>query len=695
MGSFKLKKLNQNPFQRVGLVVTLFLLAFGCTSESSKPSSDEKTSTSTVAPTSRSVGSISSGAGEGTVGAAGPLIEVSPIEAETYIPQSEQTADVEAPENAVDAGDNQDNSQQETAGESEAAGEAGESEAAADPVAEETPAEPANSLPSIQFSSHNQSLKSYISLNSVEEFSYVASDDDGDGLTVKIYLSHSSQICSESNLASWSEIYEGPASPYNYLFENELEYYFCFEVYDGIDRAYKRLPMIFSVLNTEGIQLRLSADNLVTESSASISEWGDSSGLSHHASQADPAKQPQAIIDGDGHPAISFDGSQYFRDAHSYSARTVLAVVKPDSSLGTSDLGQIWGSYSEGVHVAFDPRGSQFGMSFDGSAGVKGKYAVGISDQFSSFLANHGSGSYQDQEKFIVSVEFEGSRSLTSQDIGYLFANTDHTYRGLIYEIIVFDRQLSPETLNAFQTVLNAKWLEAPVVESAPQAPTNISVSSGQGFLSLSWDRGESSEFQISYLAGAEEPADCNSGNIISSALIGGSNSYVIGDLEDSAQFSFKICSLNSTFFPGVFANASAGTATTNPPITAYPTSGLTVHLDAAGVISHSGGVLNSWTDPYSGAVFQNEAGHNNAGFSSTALNGYPGVILNSSSLVAGSSVKYKSAVVVYMVDSSTQNDALLGNIYGNYSSGAQVCQIATDTRSSRNNFSFDGGGSN
>jgi hypothetical protein len=100
--------------------------------------------------------------------------------------------------------------------------------------------------------------------------------------------------------------------------------------------------------------------------------WPDASGNGFSASQSNPSYQPIYLSAGlNGNPAVQFDGAlSYLQDAHSYDARTAFIVYSVNSGLQNSgQLGQVWGNYSQGVHVAMDPRTgiNVNGFSFDGT----------------------------------------------------------------------------------------------------------------------------------------------------------------------------------------------------------------------------------------------------------------------------------------------------------------------------------------
>jgi len=180
--------------------------------------------------------------------------------------------------------------------------------------------------------------------------------------------------------------------------------------------------------------------------------WNDASGNSNDASQTNPSYQPVYLSAGlNSRPAIQFNGiNSLLDDARSYDAKTVFVVYSVDPSLqGEDDLGQVWGNYEEGVHVAMDPRsGNQNGFSFDGRPiGVtKARYALnGKSYGIFDYDANYYQWTYDAAE--LIGAEFETIQSLTRQVIGSLFSSHfavgEHQFGGEISEIIVYNSALN------------------------------------------------------------------------------------------------------------------------------------------------------------------------------------------------------------------------------------------------------------
>lgn len=483
---------------------------------------------------------------------------------------------------------------------------------------------PENNGPVIALNNYQETGLDYVSLNSEVTFDVSFSDADGEQVTNALYSSNSSLECNASNIHLWKSEFAISSQTFTYQFASAENFFFCITSSDGVDTSYQRIPRVFTVLDTSGMQLWLKADGGVTSGVDGVSFWEDLSGLNHNATQADSLKMPELITDEDGKNAISFDGTNYFLDSHSYTARTVLAVIKPDSSSGNTQLGQIWGSYNEGVHVAFDPRNNGFSLSFDGNTPNQARFVMGESLVFSGFTAAAPSGSYTDQTKQMITVEFDADRPITVQEIGYLLSGT-HLYRGSIYELIVFDKILDNAALESYQATLSSRWLNSGSSgQPPPSTPLSVTALGLSNSVNITWDKNGSSSFSIVYKDGDNSITSCTDGTVVSSSEVGNTDTYLILGLADASQYSFAVCSSDEMYYPGQIEMSQRVTATTLASA-AYPTDGLVSHLDASLLVTENSGIVSGWQDRASGKSFIQPAGISSANYSATSFNGNPG----------------------------------------------------------------------
>jgi hypothetical protein len=194
--------------------------------------------------------------------------------------------------------------------------------------------------------------------------------------------------------------------------------------------------------------------------------WPDTSGNDHDASQSAAGYRPLYITNAvNGKPVIRFDGNDDFLDNnHSYTAKTVFVIYRVSSSLQqNTELGQVWGNYGEGVHIAMDPRvGNLRGFSFDGTPldVTRARYGLN-SDSYGAFVSNDNNPPWTYDQWELITVEFENNESLTRQVLGSLypsFAVGNHQFGGEIAEVIVFNTDLNSARRIIVENYLSSKY---------------------------------------------------------------------------------------------------------------------------------------------------------------------------------------------------------------------------------------------
>ncbi len=213
--------------------------------------------------------------------------------------------------------------------------------------------------------------------------------------------------------------------------------------------------------------LWLQADDISISDGSAISSWSDRSGNGNDASQATAAYQATyETSEVNGHDVVRFDGTDdYFDDNRTYDARTFFSVYNIlSANQKTSDLGQIWGSYSEGWHVSLDARSGGGTWSFDGApalnSGNTGKLALNGAN-YGGFSGNPGSPKWTYNQFDLVSVEFNTTRTLTRQVLGSLiphFTVGAHQYGGDVAEIIVYNTVLNDAQRIIVENFLAARY---------------------------------------------------------------------------------------------------------------------------------------------------------------------------------------------------------------------------------------------
>ena len=224
---------------------------------------------------------------------------------------------------------------------------------------------------------------------------------------------------------------------------------------------------------SSSLVLWLTGDSLNTLNNGNaVNAWRDLSGYGHDANNDSSyifaANTPtflDTIYNGStAIKAVRFDGDDYYDNAHTYQARTVFVVFNYRNDLqGDDDLGQIWGAYGDGVHVAMDTRsGNQDGLSFDGntSIGNQGVFAYN-SNPYGASVSNSNTPPFVRNQWQMLSVAFNATRTLNRQVMGSLLPNfsiSAHNLDADVAELIVFDRELSAPERVSVENYLSTKY---------------------------------------------------------------------------------------------------------------------------------------------------------------------------------------------------------------------------------------------
>lgn len=209
---------------------------------------------------------------------------------------------------------------------------------------------------------------------------------------------------------------------------------------------------------SSNIMLLLQADDIDQADESFVSTWNDLSGNNHHAIQATATNQPTlrtGVVN--GHNAVRFDGNNdFFNNAYSYDGRTVFVVYRMlAATQNTSQLPQFWGSYSEAIHVAPDPRSGGGRWSFDGGGNTTARHSINGA-AYSSFATNPAGPSWTSDVFQMVKVEFDATIAISTQAIGSLINPSPHFLGGEIVEMSVFNI-----TLNSVQSLMIENHLSA------------------------------------------------------------------------------------------------------------------------------------------------------------------------------------------------------------------------------------------
>ncbi len=119
-----------------------------------------------------------------------------------------------------------------------------------------------------------------------------------------------------------------------------------------------------------------------------------------------------------------------------------------------------------------------------------------------------------------------------------------------------------------------------------PQEPTGATVTANSDTqLTLDWSSGggTTADYLISYTTGATAPSDCESGTVVPSSSVTGTQ-HVITLLDPDTQYAFRVCAVNGNPVPDMTSGTTAtGTTLESPP---NQPSGLVVTVDSSTQIS-------------------------------------------------------------------------------------------------------------
>ena len=230
------------------------------------------------------------------------------------------------------------------------------------------------------------------------------------------------------------------------------------------------LPPKFKATDITGCSLWLDSSDALTKNivNGKVLNWIDkTTGKNFAVQTADNAPVPGELIN--GRETVNFlDGISYLLYSGSITYRECFAVCKIEDS---GKLGQIIGSYSQGIHLGIDMR--TFGditghLSFDGnnSLALKAYFALNNDDYTENSYANT---IYSDVQDITIAIDEPQSIAcycnntattinnyisalLTSADVA------DQNMAGDIGEIIIYDRLLTLEERVTVRAYQNQKW---------------------------------------------------------------------------------------------------------------------------------------------------------------------------------------------------------------------------------------------
>ena len=546
-------------------------------------------------------------------------------------------------------------------------------------------------LPVISIEDQLESV--FVHLGNTHNLSYDVSDDS-DSVNVNLYSSAAAINCTTDTISNWnleSTSSEKSAS-LSWTASEAGIFYLCIEVNDGTNIIMNKIDSVYTVIPTD-LELWLKADEGVVESSGNISSWEDQSGNNRNYSSTSDSTMPQLLSNSiNDNPSVYFNGTGAFLESsESINLTTAIIVFKASSSAqSASNLAELFGSYSDGAHIAYDAR-NPGAFSFDGNSNAQARYLLS-NDSYSSLIKNGNSDELWEYDKLhVMFTEFESSKTLMESSIARLnqTALNGHLLGGEIAEIMIYDRTLSSDEISALKAYLNSRWSEDEY--SSPSDPTNVSSIEFDQLAVLDWDdyAQDNIKFYVSYDVSSNPPVDCKGQNQIETDEA----SITLQNLTASTEYSVMVCAVNTAKLPYLLSNSVSYSFTTTAESNLLPPQD-NLHVwykSDTGVDSNSNKV-SEWSDFYSGlSLTQADETYKPEVVSST----FDEVTFDGlgDNLSSTDSVSMKNIFIVFKVDSSTQDANQLAGIFGNYLEGAH---IGVDPRSQNTRgFSFDGGSSN
>jgi len=252
---------------------------------------------------------------------------------------------------------------------------------------------------------------------------------------------------------------------YAYKYQN------CFD--DPLAEEFREILSLsseFKATDISGCSLWLDASDTSTKNivNGKVLNWVDkTTGKSFFVANTDNAPIPGALMN--GLETLDFlDATSFMRYSGNITYREAFIACKLKQN---NRLGQIIGSYSQGIHLAVDMRSNEgfFGtFSFDGNgiAGAQARFSLNGDNYTANEYGNTGGSDVGDVTLGIdipqsIAVIWKNNTTTTDHYIGALltsFSVDAHSIDGLLGEIIVYDRLLTPEERATVRAYQNQKW---------------------------------------------------------------------------------------------------------------------------------------------------------------------------------------------------------------------------------------------
>ena len=383
----------------------------------------------------------------------------------------------------------------------------------------------------------------------------------------------------------------------------------------------------------DGLVLSLDASALSLSDGASVSTWLDGSGVGVNASSSG-SERPTFVSSGiGGVPSVRFDGVDDFLRLGSgfedFSDGVSMFVVASPSAVRSGSKLLLLGNGAGQQNISLGRSGSSPGLQYfttDASGGFGWfNTADGLSNESGVYSMVQGGGapnSVVSGSVFRDGVTV-GSGSVFVPPVVSRGANfigksywADQLFEGDIAEVLLYDRALTSAEQATVNGYLSTKY---GIVPPAPVAPSGVSVSAGDGEVSLAWTGSQDATAYRVYRSESTE------GPFVQVAEVS-SLGHVDTSVTNGVEYHYRVTANGAGGESPVSATVSATPMTVPGPPVGVPLDGLVLSLDASALSLSDGASVSTWLDGSGVGVNASSSGSERPTFVSSGIGGVPSV---------------------------------------------------------------------
>lgn len=213
-----------------------------------------------------------------------------------------------------------------------------------------------------------------------------------------------------------------------------------------------------------GLTIWLEADGAMTLVTGRLSQWTDGSAAANHFLQTVAGSRPLYVADdGDGMPAVDFEGSRYLTATFTKMTQPLTIFVVGRIALSTWNY--LFDSNS-GERVAIGRHAGSNAMTFIAGNDIG---VAGVDAGWHTFTAVHNWSTSFDQriDGVSISTSDTGGNGLDSCNLGANFGESEQL-DGAIRAFIVYDALLTSGQITDVEAYLDAQWFGGGPPAAAP-----------------------------------------------------------------------------------------------------------------------------------------------------------------------------------------------------------------------------------